>query len=121
MKKLMILFPNFQGGTLSPQVFGCVSYVHIHDQLHGKLDPRAVKIAFLGYSPTKKGYKCHHSPIKKHYITMNVIFIENQQYFNNTYFHEENISRLEDRWDWDVEKELKEGTNITIAEKNDIV
>ena len=45
---------------LPPKIFGSVSYVHIHTQNHGKLDPRAVKCVFLGYSSTQKGYKCYH-------------------------------------------------------------
>ena len=28
--------------------------------------------------------------------------------------------RLEDRWDWDVKKELKEGTNIIAIEKKEL-
>ena len=86
VKKLKTLFPNFQGeGTLPPKVFGCASYVHIHDQLLGKLDPRAVKAMFLGCSPIMKGYKCYHPPMKKHYVTMDVTFVGNQLYFDSSY------------------------------------
>ena len=51
---------------------------------------------------------------------MHVTFVDNQQYFDNAYLQGEDTSRLEDKWDWDVEKELKKGTNIIVAEKNDI-
>jgi hypothetical protein len=33
-------------------VFGCSCYVHIPSSQHDKLDHRAVKYIFLGYSPT---------------------------------------------------------------------
>jgi transposase InsO family protein len=39
-----------------PKVFGCTCFVHDYRNSVGKLDPRAVKCIFLGYSPTQKGY-----------------------------------------------------------------
>ncbi|KAL6331497.1 hypothetical protein AAG906_011437 [Vitis piasezkii] len=36
-------------------VFGCTSLVHVHSQNRGKLDPKAIKYVFLGYSSTQKG------------------------------------------------------------------
>ena len=40
---------------LIPRVFGCTSLVHVHSQNRGKLDPKAIKYVFLGYSSTQKG------------------------------------------------------------------
>ena len=51
--------------NLVPRVFGCVSFVHVHSQNKGKLDPKALKCVFVGYSSTQKGYKCYHPPSKK--------------------------------------------------------
>ena len=52
---------------------------------------------------------------------MDATFVENELYFNRTYLQEENISMfwLEDREDYNVDKELKETTNI--IEKNDVI
>jgi len=50
---------------LQPTIFGCISFVHIHSNGRGKLDPRTVKCVFLDYSTTKKEYKCYHPPSKK--------------------------------------------------------
>lgn len=45
--------------NLSPKVFGCTTYVHRQNP-GNKLNPKAVKCAFVGYSKTQKSYKCHH-------------------------------------------------------------
>ena len=67
--------------AIPPKVFGCVCFVHNHSPTRGKLDPRAIKCVFLGYSPTQKGYKCYHPPTRKWYVSMDVTFFEEQSYF----------------------------------------
>ena len=52
-------------GSLPLIICGCVAFIHIHSRERSKLDPRALKCIFLGYSPTQKGYKCFHLPTKK--------------------------------------------------------
>ena len=47
------------------KVFGCSAFVHIHSQHRGKLDARAKKCIFVGYSSNKKGYKCYYPTSKK--------------------------------------------------------
>ncbi|KAI5328342.1 hypothetical protein L3X38_027739 [Prunus dulcis] len=42
--------------TLSPKVFGCVFYVHLHHNQRSKLDPCALYYVFLGFSAHQKGY-----------------------------------------------------------------
>ena len=32
------------------KVFGCIAYVHVPDELHTKLNPKAKKCIFIGYS-----------------------------------------------------------------------
>jgi len=70
---------------LKPRIFGCISFVHVHSNERGKLDPRTVKCVFLGYSTTQKEYKCFHpyqrdslyqgmSPSMKKRATFNLIF-----------------------------------------------
>ncbi|XP_073265014.1 uncharacterized protein [Populus alba] len=63
---------------LPPRVFGCVVFVHIHKNQRSKLDPCAVKCLFMGYGPTKKGYKCFDPINKRLYITMDATFIESE-------------------------------------------
>jgi hypothetical protein len=46
-------YPNLHTtNNLVPRIFGCVSFVHIHSQSRGKLDQRALKCVFVGYSST---------------------------------------------------------------------
>ena len=63
------------------KVFGCVCFVHTKNA--GKLDPRALKCVFIGYSPTQKGYKCYHPPSRKSFVSMDVTFREFESYFSN--------------------------------------
>ncbi|BAT89058.1 hypothetical protein VIGAN_05273900 [Vigna angularis var. angularis] len=87
MEALSSFYPNLSTtNNLKPRVFGCISYVHIHNTDRGKLDPRALKCVFVGYSLTQKGYKCYHPPSKnslclgmlpsmnKRAISINLIF-----------------------------------------------
>ena len=41
------------------KVFGCIAYVHVPDELHTKMDPKAEKCIFIGYSFEQKGYRCY--------------------------------------------------------------
>ncbi|KAJ7982284.1 Retrovirus-related Pol polyprotein from transposon TNT 1-94 [Quillaja saponaria] len=65
-----------------PKVFGCVSFVHEHRKDISKLYSRALKYIFIRYSATQKGYKCHHPPTRKTYVSMYVTFRESDAYFS---------------------------------------
>ena len=66
MEVLSSFYPNVQtSNNLTPRIFGCTSFVHVHNNNRGKLDPRAIKCIFVGYSSTKKGYKCYHPATKR--------------------------------------------------------
>ena len=56
IETLSRFFPKFEDfNHLSLRIIGCVVFVHIHARQRTKLDPRAPKCIFVGYSPTKKG------------------------------------------------------------------
>ncbi|KAM1740938.1 hypothetical protein ACFX12_011118 [Malus domestica] len=67
--------------NLESRVFGCVAYVQVYPHQWGKFDPCAFRCVFLGYSDTKKGYKCFHPPTQTLYIIANVQFQEGETYF----------------------------------------
>ena len=89
-------YPDIRSSfNLALGVFGCTSFVHIHNYNWGKLDPRALKCVFVGYSSTQKGYKCYHPPTRKLYVSADVTFVENKPYFSTPYLQGE-LSILED-------------------------
>ncbi|KAJ9552767.1 hypothetical protein OSB04_016812 [Centaurea solstitialis] len=49
-----VLFPKGTPFPLTPRIFGCVAYVHDHRPQLTKLDPRAIRCVFLGYSRVQK-------------------------------------------------------------------
>ncbi|XP_026436193.1 uncharacterized protein LOC113334063 [Papaver somniferum] len=63
------------------RVFGCVCYVHLQEKHRDKLDSRATKCVFFGYSSTKKGYICYHPPTRKLQISRDVVSDETVAYF----------------------------------------
>ena len=67
--------------NLPPRVFGCVVFVHLPKEQRNKLESRALKCIFVGYSSSHKGYRCYHPTTKNIYMTMNVMFHEENMYF----------------------------------------
>jgi hypothetical protein len=57
-------------------VFGCIAYVHVPDEKRSKLDPKAEKCIFIGYSLEQKGYKCFNPSTRKLQVSRDVVFDE---------------------------------------------
>nr|KYP41064.1 Retrovirus-related Pol polyprotein from transposon TNT 1-94 [Cajanus cajan] len=92
MEVLSSFYPHLHPtNKLQPRIFGCVSFVHVHSNERGKLDPRAVKCVFLGYSTTQKGYKCFHPISKRFYVSRDVTFNEQESYFKQPHLQGENV------------------------------
>jgi hypothetical protein len=64
-----------------PKVFGCVCFVHDYRNFVGKLDPRAIKCVFMGYSPSQKGYRCWRPSEHHFFVSMDVTFREYESYY----------------------------------------
>ncbi|MCO5570114.1 hypothetical protein L7F22_023830 [Adiantum nelumboides] len=58
------------------KVFGCIAYVHVPDELKTKLDPKAKKCVFIGYSIEQKGYKCYNLVTQQVRVSRDVVFDE---------------------------------------------
>jgi len=58
------------------RVFGCITYVHVHDEKRSKPDPKVEKYIFIGYSLEQKGYRCFNLSTQKLQMSINVVFDE---------------------------------------------
>ena len=76
-----VLFPNGNMFPLPPKIFGCVAYVHDHRPGTTKLDPRAIRCIFLGYSKVQKGYRCYSPSLRRYFTSADVTFHESCPYF----------------------------------------
>ena len=54
------------------RVFGCIAYVHVPDEKRSKLDPKAEKCIFIGYSLEQKGYRCFNPYTRKLQVSRDV-------------------------------------------------
>ncbi|CAN1845085.1 Retrovirus-related Pol polyprotein from transposon TNT 1-94, partial [Linum perenne] len=86
---LLSLYPQLTSisSDLPPRIFGCTVFVHINPSHRTKLDPRAHKCVFIGYSPHQKGYKCYSPVTRQIFYTRDVTFFESQPYFSHTELH----------------------------------
>ena len=64
------------------RVFGCVAYAHIPDCHRNKLDKKAKKFRFVGYSLNSKGYRLMNEKTIKVVISRDVVFNENDFWVN---------------------------------------
>ena len=58
------------------KVFGCIAYVYIPDERRTKLDPKAKKCIFIGYSLQQKGYRCYNPSTRRMQVSRDVVFDE---------------------------------------------
>jgi len=87
-----------------PKIFGCVCFVRDHRPSVGKLDPRAIKCVFVGYSSAQKGYKCWDPIGKKLFVSMDVTFREFEPYYTKP---------------WDLDPLLEEFSSVTESDSRE--
>jgi hypothetical protein len=58
------------------RVFGCIAYVHVPDEKRSKLNPKAKKCIFIGYSLEQKRYRCFNPSTRKLQVSKDVVFDE---------------------------------------------
>ncbi|KAK8946678.1 hypothetical protein KSP39_PZI006528 [Platanthera zijinensis] len=77
-----LMFPSTPAFSLTPRIFGCTCYVHILGPSMDKVDPRAAKHIFVGYSRTQKGYVCYSPATCKVPVSADVTFRKNLPFFS---------------------------------------
>ena len=65
------------------KVFGCIAYVHVPDELRKKLDPKAEKCIFVGYSLQQKGYICYNPVMHELRVSRDVVFDELRSWYSD--------------------------------------
>ncbi|MCO5610902.1 hypothetical protein L7F22_065145 [Adiantum nelumboides] len=58
------------------KVFGCIAYVHVLNEIRTKLDLKAKKCIFIGYSLEQKVYKCYNSVTRHVRVSRDVVLDE---------------------------------------------
>jgi len=59
----------------------CIAYVHVLNELRTKLDPKAEKCVFFGYSFEQKGYRCYNPVTRKMRVSRDVMFDEMSSWY----------------------------------------
>ncbi len=57
-------------------VFGYIAYVHVTNEKKSKIDPKAEKCIFIGYSLEQKGYRCFNPSTRKLQVNRDIVFDE---------------------------------------------
>lgn len=81
---------------LTPHVFACVVYVHLHTCQCTKLEPWELKRIFNGYGSSLKGYECYLLSTKKFYVFLDVTFHEHMLFYSHNNIDHSN---LRDIWE----------------------
>jgi hypothetical protein len=95
--------------VVPPKIFGCVCFVHDYRNSIGKLDPRALKCVFMGYSPSKKGYRCWCPSEHRFFVSMDVTFHEHESFYES--INDTGIALLPP----EVEQEGESGTGGSLS------
>jgi len=69
-------FTSKKPDVLHFRVFGYIAYVHVPNEKRSKLDPKAEKCIFIGYSLEQKGYRCFNLFTRKLQVNRDVVFDE---------------------------------------------
>ena len=65
------------------KVFDYIEYVHVPNELRRKLDPKAEKCIFVGYSLQQKGYRCYNPVTRELRVSRDVVFDELRSWYSD--------------------------------------
>ena len=91
------------------KVFGCIAYAHVPDVQRQKLDKKARKFRFIGYSIQSKGYRLLDESTRKVFVRRDVVFNESD-FGEKMIFNDEMVEALEVSYGQD--RNLEVTTNL---------
>lgn len=91
-------------------IFGCSTYVHVHKEQRKKLDDKAKKFIFVGYSDESKAFRLLDTETNHIKISRDVIFLDKASKNNLTHETESKVtfSKIRDNTEDDTEDVHKE-------------
>ncbi|KAK2966731.1 hypothetical protein RJ640_024398 [Escallonia rubra] len=96
-----VLFPTKPLFPVEPRIFGSTCFVRDVRPHLTKLDPKALKCVFLGYSRLQKGYRCYSPDLHKYLVSTDVVFSEHSQFFSSK-FHSSSKGEDDDRLMYEI-------------------
>ena len=91
-------------------IFGCVAYAHVPDELRMKLDKKGPKFIFVGYSEDTKAYKLYDPITRKVIISRDVQFFENKSWDGTVDINVKIVSNVDND---DMEEEVVQIPHIS--------
>lgn len=73
------------------RVFGCSAFAHIPDEYRRKLDQKAEKLRFVGYSASSKGYRLYDEKTRQVKVRRDVVFNETDFSLREDYVVQEEV------------------------------
>ncbi|KAJ9689557.1 hypothetical protein PVL29_014974 [Vitis rotundifolia] len=78
-----VIHPQKSLFPIELRIFGCTCYVRDTRPSVTKLDRKALKCVFLGYSRLQKGYRCFSTDLSKYLVSTDVVFSEDTSFFSS--------------------------------------
>ena len=76
--------------NLQGRVFGCVAHIHVQSR---KLDPKALKCYFIGYSSTQEGNRLYNQKSRKFFMSIDVTLNE-QECSSRAYMKSKQLNKM---------------------------
>ncbi|KXJ70180.1 hypothetical protein RP20_CCG024584 [Aedes albopictus] len=95
-------------------IFGCSAFVHIPDQKRTKLEPKGMKLTFVGYSDSQKAYRLVDLATNKIYHSRDVRFLnESKPLMKNS----RPTELVEYDWNLEIHRDVADEPNVEVYDE----